>query len=102
MSPPTTPPWAARADRGDPMSMLGAPAHIGPGFVSVQRDPTLMCADPAATRSVAGRWAAVADRLAPIAGQISASTHGLVGTSWFGLGALAYYAAAGGTSTNYR
>src|SRR5256885_15339697 len=84
------------------MSLLGVPSHIGPGFVSVQRDPSLMLADPGAISGAAGKWAAVADRLAPLAGQISSSTHGLVGTSWLGLGALAYYAVAGPTAANYR
>jgi hypothetical protein len=84
------------------VSLLGVPSHIGPGFVSVQRDPSLITADPGAIRGAAGKWAAVADRLAPVAGKISSSTHGLVGTSWLGLGALAYYAVAGQTAANYR
>jgi hypothetical protein len=84
------------------VSLLGVPSHIGPGFVSVQRDPSLMLADPGAMRGAAGKWAAVADRLAPMAGKISSSAHGLVGTSWFGLGALAYYGVAAQTAANYR
>src|SRR5207245_117851 len=75
--------------------------HIGPGFVSVQRDPSLMCADPGALRGAAGTWSATADRLVALGGNVESVAHGLVGTSWLGLGALAYQAVAAGTSGHY-
>jgi uncharacterized protein YukE len=79
---------------------LGA---LGPGLVTVTRDPSLVGLDTGAMRAAAAAYASAGQKLSGIAGQISSKASSVVGTpAWTGAGGIGFSLAADQASNAAR
>lgn len=73
------------------MTFLGQMGALGPGLVTVTRDPSLVGLDTGAMQAAAAAYASAAQKLAGVSGQIGSATSSVVGTpAWIGVGGIGF------------